>query len=124
MKRTPLPSRRRNETFTLDWRGQTVSVTFGIDAAGRVREVFADIAKTGTDLQALLADWCVIVSVALQHDIPPSALARSLCRVPDPARGEGADLPASLIGAIMEVATTAEFPEFPAHSTEVKNAFS
>lgn len=122
MKRTPLPSRRRNETFVISWRGQPVSVTFGIDASGRVREVFADIAKTGTDLQALLADWCVIVSVALQHDIPPSALARSLSRVPDPARGEDADLPASLIGAIMEVAITAEFPAFPARIMETKNA--
>lgn len=107
MKRSPLPMRRRNETQTMEWRGQRVTVTFGYDDAGHLREIFADIAKTGTDLNFMIADWCVMASIALQHDIAPSALARSLSRCPDPARGADADLPASLIGMIMEAALVA-----------------
>lgn len=115
MIRTPLPCRRRSETVSLDWRGQQVIVTFGFDGAGCLREVFADTARVGTDLQFLLSDWCVIASIALQHGIPPSALGRSLARIPDPRRGEDACLPASLIGAIMELAIEARLPPLPDH---------
>lgn len=108
-----MPARRRSETVALDWRGQPVVVTFGFDHAGALREVFADTARVGTDLQVLLTDWCVIVSIALQHDIPPAALARSLARVPDPMRGADACLPASLIGAIMDLALEAALPPLP-----------
>lgn len=107
MVRTQLPTRRRNETMTMDWHGQTVSVTFGYDDQGNLREIFADVAKQGTDLNALISDWCVIVSIAIQHGISPADLARSLTRVPEPMRGRDATVPASLIGTIMEAALEA-----------------
>lgn len=113
MRRTPLPDRRRSETCALEWRGQAVIVTFGFDDAGVLREVFADTARVGTDLQCLLSDWCVMASVALQHDIAPCVLSRSLARVPDPMHGAEAEQAASLIGAIMDLALEAAMPPLP-----------
>jgi len=68
---------------------------------GAVREVFADTVKGG-QMQATIADACVLISLALQHDIAPAALAKSMARCPDPMAG-GADMPASPIGTILDL---------------------
>jgi hypothetical protein len=51
-------------------------------------------------MRAVLADACVVISIALQHGISASDLAKSLGRVPNLA-AEG-DAPASPIGTILE----------------------
>lgn len=100
MTRTILPTRRPNVTITADWSGHVFTATLGFDPArGHVAEVFADTAKGG-QMQATLADACVLISIALQHGIQPADLAKSMGVTPAPWQG-GADLPASPIGAIL-----------------------
>lgn len=101
MTRAALPTRRPSETIATAWGGHPFTVTIGFDPATcQPREVFADTAKGG-QMQATIADDCVLVSIALQHGIP--APAKSLSRVPDLFAGGDADLPGSPIGVIVGV---------------------
>ena len=103
MMRATLPNRRPSETFATDWQGHPFTVTVGRDPrSGRASEVFSDTVKGG-QMQATIADACVLISIALQHGVPPAALAKSLSRVPDLINGAGADLPGSPIGAIIAI---------------------
>lgn len=101
--RATLPARRPNATIAAEWQGHPFTVTIGFDpATAAPAEVFADTAKGG-QMQATLADACVLVSIALQHGIPVAALAKSLSRVPDLVTGNGALLPGSPIGTILDL---------------------
>lgn len=102
MTRAVLPHRRPNATRAVQWDGHEFSVTIGLDpATGRPAEVFADTAKGG-QMQATLADACVVISIALQHGITAADLAKSLGRVPVLWGDEGATQPASPLGAVIE----------------------
>jgi len=101
--RAALPNRRPSRTYSTAWEGHPITVTVGFHpATGQPMEVFAD-AEKGGQMQATIADACVIVSIALQHGIPPEALAKSLSRVPD--MFGGGDLPGSPIGVIVGAIT-------------------
>ena len=103
MPRIPLPHRRPSRTYATAWEGHPITVTVGFHpATGQPMEVFAD-AEKGGQMQATIADACVIVSIAMQHGIPPEALAKSLSRVPD--MFGGGDLPGSPIGVIVGAIT-------------------
>ena len=103
LTRMPLPARRPSLTFAADWQGHALAVTVGFDPEpAREREVFANTERGG-DMQASLADACVIISVALQHGVAPQALAKSLGHVPDLLRGAGACAPASPVGTVIAV---------------------
>ena len=103
MTRTALPNRRPSRTYATAWEGHPITVTVGFHpATGQPMEVFAD-AEKGGQMQATIADACVIVSIAMQHGIPPEALAKSLSRVPD--MFGGGDLPGSPIGVIVGAIT-------------------
>ena len=77
-------------------------MTVGFFMDGRPGEVFANGHKIGSAMQALLEDSCVAVSIALQHGITPTELARSMGRTPV---SDVETRPASIIGAIAEVLT-------------------
>jgi hypothetical protein len=62
--------------------GQAIEASVGFDADGQPRELFLSGAKDGTDLAAILDDASVVLSVALQHGVPPAALVRSVARLP------------------------------------------
>ena len=107
MTRAHLPNRRPSDTIATEWDGHPFTVTLGFDPESlAVREVFADTAKGG-QMQSTLADACVLISIALQHGITPAALAKSISRCPDLLRGDGAELPASPIGTILDMIGTA-----------------
>lgn len=94
--RKKLPNRRPNATVMAEWQGHGFTVTVGFDAAGSVREVFANHAKG--DMAATLADECVVISIALQWGVPVADLAKSLGTVPAWPDGTA---PASPIGTII-----------------------
>jgi hypothetical protein len=99
--RKTLPNRRPNLTRAVQWDGHDFTVTIGIDpATGAPAEVFADTRKGG-QMQATLADACVLISLALQHGIAPADLAKSLGRVPA-WNGNDNTAPASPVGAVVE----------------------
>lgn len=74
-----------------------------------MREVFASGTRTGSDMQHMIDDACVVISLALQFGALPGDLRRSLGTVPDPVQGM-AETPASVIGAILRAIADLEVP--------------
>jgi hypothetical protein len=56
--------------------------------------------RSGSTLDALLADACVVVPLLLQHGVEPAGLAASMGR-------QGNAEPASVIGAVIDLASQA-----------------
>lgn len=72
-------------------------VTFGYDLENmKVCEVFIAGPKAGSEMQSLLDDAAVLLSLALQYGLPHTQLMHSLCS----GRAEGA---ASLLGKVVEM---------------------
>jgi hypothetical protein len=96
MTRVRLPNRRAAETVELEHGGQRFTVTIGFYPDGRPGEVFTHGARSGSTLDALLADACVVVSCLIQHGAEPRELAASMGRL-------GNAEPASVIGAVLDL---------------------
>ena len=100
--RARLPHRRPNVSGQVRWNGIEIAVTVGYDpVTGEAREVFASGSRFGSDLQAVIDDACVVISLALQFGARPADLSRSLGTIPslyDPEQSECA----SVIGAIVQ----------------------
>ncbi len=84
----------------LEHDGARFMVTIGFYPDGRPGEVFTHGARSGSNLDALLADACVMVSCLIQHGIEPRELASSMGRLGDTK-------PASIIGAVVDLVATA-----------------
>jgi hypothetical protein len=85
--REKLTDRRASTNIAVDFvtaAGSTIKlqVTFGIDASGRVREVFCGNFKAGSDSHALIMDGCVLLSRLMQHNDSLDDLADTLCQPP------------------------------------------
>ncbi len=104
MTRARLPDRRPAETFDLKHGGQRFTVTVGFYPNGRPGEVFTHGTKTGSTLDALLADACVVVSCLIQHGAEPRELARSMGRL-------GNAEPASIIGKVIDLVAANSLPQ-------------
>ena len=112
-QRHRLPNRRPSETRALEVAGQVFEATVGFDPEHRQpRELFLSGGKSGSMLDALLGDVAVVVSVALEHGVPTTALAKSISRVPalplaltdlaTPA-GPRSTMPASVVGLALDL---------------------
>ena len=76
--RQKLAARRRSETRKIAWVSpanqngwpQTIYITIGFDAHGITpREIFYDSGyKSGSDMEALISDVCILLSIIIQHD--------------------------------------------------------
>jgi hypothetical protein len=102
--RTRLADRRPSVTdrvsFVLaDGSRIRLTVTFGFNQAGEVREVFCADFKAGSDMHATVMDSCILLSRLLQHGDTPGELARTLCDPP------------SLVGTIARAAAKLEAGE-------------
>ena len=96
MTRQRLPARRPAETVELEHNGSRFTVTIGFYPDGRPGEVFTHGIRSGSNLDALLADACVVVSCLIQHGVEPSQMASSMGRL-------GNAEPASIIGAVIDL---------------------
>jgi len=106
--RQRLPNRRPALTERIEFAGRPYWISVGFDPrCGAVREVFAAGAQLGSDSDALIADAAVVLSLALQHGISAQALQLSLARVPHVIDGP-AVLPASILGALIDLVVTIE----------------
>ena len=77
--RQRLPQRRPNQTVELVHGSMSFSVTLGFDpATGEPREVFTHGVKVGSNMDSILDDACVLLSLVLQHNITASSLAGSM----------------------------------------------
>lgn len=99
--RTRLPDRRAAETFTVEFAGRRFDVSIGTDAAGAVAEIFLKGGHSGSELDIMLGDLGVAVSIALQYGAPPDVLARAFLRNEDTT-------PAGIAAAAMDRATAME----------------
>ena len=101
--RRRLPNRRFCETRKLTWRERTIYVNVGYDEDGlEPREVFyADGYRSGADMEALVSDLCIAISVMLQHDGVTAATLRKAMGVAfDLVTGD--PMPASILGLLLE----------------------
>ena len=87
--RQKLAARRRSETRKIAWVSpanqngwpQTIYITIGFDAHGITpREIFYDSGyKSGSDMEALISDVCILLSIVIQHDgVNLEAFSKSL----------------------------------------------
>ncbi len=94
MARQRLPNRRANETVNVMHDGHAYAVTLGFDpATGEVREIFTQ-GKVGSDMDAILADTSILLSILLQHGVQPSSFIGTMGRL-----GPSGE-PASVIGRL------------------------
>ena len=82
MSREYLPDRRVNRTVKARWEDQTFYLTVGFydEELKRPGEVFADTGKTPQAVQQVIADACILISVALQFGVSAADLGKSLAR--------------------------------------------
>jgi hypothetical protein len=97
MTRIRLPNRRAAETVAIEYAGTRFTVTVGFYPDGHIGEVFTHGVRSGSNLDALLADACVVVSCLIQHGAELRELAASMGRL-------GNAEPASIIGAVIDLA--------------------
>ena len=101
--RRRLPERRLSETRRLVWAGQTIHVTVGYGPDSlEPREVFyAGGYRSGSDMEALVSDLCIALSVMLQHEaVTAAGLRKSMGAAFDVRTGE--PMPASILGLLLE----------------------
>jgi hypothetical protein len=98
--RDRLPNRRAAETINIERVGMRFTVTIGFYPDGKPGEVFVHGIKTGSTLDALLNDACVLVSLLMQHGIEPKEFATNMGRL-------GNAETASVIGAVIDLTAAA-----------------
>jgi hypothetical protein len=87
--------RRGAVALDLEHGGHRFRLQIGRYPDGALGEVFVDMHKGGSTLDALAADAAILISLLLQHGILPAEIGHALRRSPN---GE----PASLIGAAVD----------------------
>lgn len=102
--RMRLRDRRRSVNLTLLWKDKVWSLSCGYDADCRVREVFGGSVKVGSEMEALLNDACIALSLLLQAGHSIQALVERFSRE---AIGPAAPA-ASILGLVAEVAAREE----------------
>ena len=93
MARREPPSRRPAVTRELD--GYAVTLGYDLETM-RVNEVFISGSKVGSEMEGLLQDAAVLLSLALQYGVPHAQLLHSLHH----GRADGAE---SLLGRVVEL---------------------
>ena len=78
-ERRKLENRRLNVTTGLKTESGKYHVSFGVEPeTGRIGEVFIRGSKSGSDMDILLDDASVVLSLALQYGLPLEQLLHSL----------------------------------------------
>ena len=96
--RQRLPERRPNQTVDLIHGNMSFAITFGYDPdTGEPREVFTHGAKVGSNMDAILDDACVLLSLVLQHGVKSSSLSKSMGYYGD------SNEPCSIIGRLVNL---------------------
>lgn len=109
--RKQLPPRRRSESRALEWRPplntnaplSDIHITISYDEDGLTpREIFYDGGyKSGSDLEALASEICIVLSIFLQHrDVDIARFAKSMTQDLDLRLGRASC--ASLVGLFIE----------------------
>jgi hypothetical protein len=100
-----LPQRRNAETFVVVHQNGRFTVTVGFYPDGRLGEIFVNGGKSGADIEQLVRDAGVILSLALQHGTPIETLRHAVTR-------DGTSAAASVLGAILDCISTGTSGDF------------
>lgn len=101
MSRAQLTNRRSHEAFDFVFSrgpnrpGYTYTCGYGVDADGRISEIFLDSHKLASDLTDDARDMAVLLSIALQHGVPLAQIRHAVTRIED---GE----PVGLAGRVLD----------------------
>lgn len=125
-ERTKPANRRRSENRKIKWQpphnpdapATNIHVTIGYaEDALRPVEIFYDSGyRSGSDLETLVSDVCILISVMLQHeDVDIAEFCGSIALERDLLLGE--ERPGSIVGVLLE-----ELQREPAWAEEVKAA--
>ncbi|WP_299637046.1 hypothetical protein [uncultured Ruegeria sp.] len=98
-----LPHPRRSVTEAIEHEGHQVQLTFGFYEHGWITEIFGGSTKRGAQIDHLVADVAVALSLGLQVGLTLQQPTKSIGHIPDPFQPVG-HRPASLIGAILQTA--------------------
>ena len=101
--RERLPDRRGCETFDLRVGAAVFAVTVGVYADGKIGEVFVAGAKCGSDMDAVMRDAAILLSLALQHGVSREVIKGALTR-------EQNGSASSVIGVIVDRLDVLELP--------------
>lgn len=110
LKREELPERRRSIQWKVEHNGMHFFLTFGYYDDGRIGEVFAAGNKQGSEMQHLIDDSCIMISIMLQHGLPATVVERSMGTVPCGFDGKD-ERPASVLGTILAAVRAAGWLE-------------
>lgn len=102
-ERSRLPQRRDAVAVEIEHGGHRCRAQLGRYADGTPGEIFIDMHKGGSSLDALVSDAAIAVSLGLQYGVPLHVLQHALRRTPSGA-------PASLIGAVVDCLTAEASP--------------
>ena len=100
-ERRRLPFRRVVQTFELHHQTQIFQVSVGYFEDNKPAEVFVTGAKVGSNLEAVARDAAVLLSLAMQFDVPLETIKGAVTR-------DSTNQPSSIIGAIVDKLLTEE----------------
>lgn len=110
--RNRLPNRRRLVRHHLKVGEQTYAVDIGLSPLARPTELFITGPAAGSELAAITHDIATVISIALQHGVPPAVLAKSVARQPgrltEKLEMGLVEDPATIIGAVLDLLARAE----------------
>lgn len=99
-----LAARRPIVTDVVEWEGRQWHVGVGLNPDGIAREIFADGVKTGTTIEALVDDACVMVSKLMQDGNHRAAdVLAMLCAPPEPGSKYAPSLIAVFLSKAVEI---------------------
>jgi len=93
--RERLPNRRGCDTRCMRVGRNEYVVTVGHYSDGSVGEIFVSGAKAGSDLDAVMRDAAILLSLGLQHGVPIDVMRGAITR-------EGDGTASSIIGAVLD----------------------
>lgn len=100
--RERLPNRRLSCNRVMSCGPYEFDFGFGFHRTGAVREVFINNAKVGSEIEGMLQDGCVLISLLLQHHVAPAELARSVGRHDTDPNDPDKTVPTSMLGVIVD----------------------
>lgn len=78
--REPLPQRRRSTNVTFKFQGMPVELQMGFYNDGRLGEIFLNTYTFGSQMDVIMHDVALAVSIALQHGATMDELSHSAAR--------------------------------------------
>jgi hypothetical protein len=80
LRRTYLANRRINCSEAIAFSGVALLVALGFDASGVAREIFVEGLRQGSDLEVMVDDAVILISMLLQHGYRVDELFAKLMR--------------------------------------------